>query len=440
MSDQSSFRSANAWRSKFRSKQHEQAHDAEVEQNQPLEHRSVFRGKPVVVDTAPALASLLGRLRAAGSFAYDSEFIGELYYVPKLCLIQVSTTEEIALIDPLAKIDFTALWELLADASVEKIVHAGAQDMEPVLRFLNRPAANVVDTQIAAGLARLPYPLSLQRLIQDTLGARIGKGLTFTHWDQRPLSSQQLHYAADDVRYLPAVWGLLREQLEAAGNMAMLREECEAMSVQTPYRFDPETSYLRIRGCGTLDARQLGIIRELAAWRDAAARAADLPPRSFLKDEIMIELARRAPSTNEKLMDIQGLPRPVRAANADAILAAIRSGSAKPIERTGEYRKNEELPRQQFQTDAIHSLVQTLCFARGVDPALAFTRSDLGELLQAIHAGQDIAACESLRLMQGWRRDLIGQPLTSLIRSGGSRTLRVENSELSIERPEPDKA
>ena len=110
-----------------------------------------------------------------------------------------------ALIDPLAGIDLRPFWELLCDPSVEKIVHAGQQDIEPVVRHLGRAPANIFDTQIAAGLAGLPYPVSLSKLVNELAGAKLGKGLTFTHWDQRPLSAMQLRYAADDVRYLPRV-------------------------------------------------------------------------------------------------------------------------------------------------------------------------------------------------------------------------------------------
>src|SRR5262249_48948952 len=153
-----------------------------------------------------------------------SEFIGELTYVPKLCVIQVATTERVELIDPLADIDLTPFWELIADETVEKVVHAGLQDIEPVVRILNRPAANVFDTQIAAGLAGMTYPLSLSKLVYELVGYKLGKGLTFSHWDQRPLSASQLRYAADDVRYLPAARAELARRLERLHHVAYAAE------------------------------------------------------------------------------------------------------------------------------------------------------------------------------------------------------------------------
>ena len=143
------------------------------------------------ITTQEEFEALIGRLRAAGSFAYDSEFIGELTYLPKLCLIQVATTQEISLIDPIAKIDLLEFWELVADPAVEKITHAGQQDLEPVIRHLNRPGQNVFDTQISAGFVGMAYPVSLSKLVREVIGARLEKGLTFSHWDQRPLSGSK---------------------------------------------------------------------------------------------------------------------------------------------------------------------------------------------------------------------------------------------------------
>jgi ribonuclease D len=424
-----SFRQAHAWRSKFRSRSHDAAHEEGPAPQIQCTHERVFRGKPELVQTQEGLEKLIGRLRAAGSFAYDSEFIGELSYVPRLCLVQTATDQEITLVDPLAEIDLKPLWELMADASVEKIVHAGGQDMEPVKRNLQRPAANVVDTQIAAGFAGLPYPVSLQRLVLQMLQVRLGKGLTFTHWDQRPLSAQQLRYAADDVRYLPAAWAELRKLVEAAGTFRWAGQECEAMCLSTPYQFDPLTSFTRIRGAGSLDARQLGILRELALWRDGCARQEDLPPRTVVKDEVMIDLCRTAPGSEDRLSAIQGLPRPIRQNHAQAILDAIKLGAASPAPEAMENRKMDELPREQFRTDALHSAAQTMCMAQGIDPQIVFARTDMAEFTRAMSNGGEL---DKLRIMQGWRKEVVGQWLVDACRSGEATAFACPEGRLAV--------
>src|SRR5204863_1978024 len=129
------------------------------------------------------------------------------------------------------------------DPSVEKIVHAGAQDVEPVIRNIGKEPANLFDTQIAAGLAQMAYPIALAKLVLELTGAKLGKGLTFTHWDQRPLSDMQLRYAADDVRYLPAVRDAIVKNLESLGHLNWAREECAAMCNASLHTFNPDTAY-----------------------------------------------------------------------------------------------------------------------------------------------------------------------------------------------------
>ena len=407
-------KASHLWRSKFRDRAHDLAHEEVEPTGAPRStHPLVTHDKPHLVQTQAELVELIGELRSAGSFAFDSEFIGELYYIPKLCLLQIATSQKITLVDPLAELDLMPLWDLMCDPAVEKIVHAGGQDMEPALRATGRPAANVVDTQIAAAFGRLVYPVSLQRLVLQLLDVRLGKGLTFTQWDARPLSAQQLRYGADDVRYLPAAWSVLKERLESAGTLSWMQQESDAMCLASPYQFDPQTSLYKVRGAGSLDNKQLGMLRELTIWRDGAARQADLPPRTFLKDEILVDLCRRAPRDQEKLQNINGLPRPVRAAHSEAILQAISQGASNPITDANESRKVEELPEAQFRTDEVVCQAQQICYTRGIDPQMVFSRADVAELLRRVSRGRDTA---DLRIMQGWRGEVAGGPIVALLK------------------------
>jgi len=322
-------------RSKHRSRSHEDAHaDGPAQRVDLTKHPNVpaggAAGEAEMVTTDEQLGELIGHLRESGSFAYDSEFIGELTYVPKLCLIQVATTKRIALIDPLAKVELRPFWELLADESVEKVVHAGDQDVEPVVRHLGKPAANIFDTQIAAGFVGMAYPVALLKLVHELVGIKLGKGLTFTHWDQRPLSAMQLRYAADDVRYLPALREKIGQRLSALQHERWASEEFAALCDVRLYQFDPDTSYMRVRGATMLTGQQLAILRELTIWRDGTARAHDVPPRAFLRDEVLVDLSRNPVKDVQKLNRVRGLPRPVEAAHGAEIVAAIGRGLSVP--------------------------------------------------------------------------------------------------------------
>ncbi|QOV89104.1 ribonuclease D [Humisphaera borealis] len=403
-----------SWRSAHRDKAHSAAHDGDEPELPPQqidEHPLVPRGHALLVTADAELAKLIDRLRQAGTFAYDSEFIGELSYHPKLCLIQVASAHEVALIDPIADIDLMPFWELLADPAVEKIVHAGQQDVEPVVRHLGRGPANVFDTQIAAGMCSFPYPVSLGKLTLELTGVRLGKGLTFSHWDQRPLSKQQLRYAADDVRYLPRLHDELKSRLDARGFLPWVRQECDAMCEPSQYRFDPQTQWLRIKGAGSLDARHAGVLRQLVIWRNASAKETDVPPRAFLKDEVLVDMARTPIRSVDKLQRVKGLPRPVEIEFGQAIVDATTRGLADPVTNLEESANQEPTPSEKFQTDALLSAAQLICFSKGIDPSLVGSRADFTELYYAL---RDSAEVGELHVMTGWRKEAAGDEVAAL--------------------------
>ena len=401
-------------RPQHRAKSHDQAHtEEEIEDSsQVRDNPLIYQGEATLVATQEELGALIGRLRTAGSFAYDSEFIGELTYLPKLCLIQVATTQEISLIDPIAKIDLREFWELVADPAVEKITHAGQQDLEPVIRHLNRPGQNVFDTQISAGFVGMAYPVSLSKLVREVVGARLGKGLTFSHWDQRPLSGQQLKYAANDVRYLPAIRVELGRRLVEVGHGAFAAEECAAQCDVGLYRFDPETAYLKVRGAGGLHPQALAVLKQLVLWRNEAAKQHDVPPRAFLKDEILIDMSREPIKSVEKLARVRGLPRPVEHAHGAEIVEATKRGLATPVAEQPQSRNIEETPTDKHRADALWAVTQCLCIGQKIDPDLVCSRQEIGRLYRQLQAGE---TPNGLRLLTGWRHKAVASTLLDLM-------------------------
>ena len=406
-----------SYRSAHRARSHESTHaeEAPSTSGRQVDHPLVPKGPATLVTTEEQLGELIAHLRDSGRFGYDSEFIGELTYVPKLCLIQVASAERIALVDPLAGLDVTPFWELVADPAVEKIVHAGQQDLEPIIRFLDRPPANVFDTQIAAGFIGLPYPLSLSKLINETAGVKLGKGLTFTHWDQRPLSSMQLRYAADDVRYLVLARQRIGEQLDALDHAEWAAAECAAQCDPNVFRFNPEQQYLRVRGAGSLQPRNLAVLRELTIWRDAVARQLDVPPRAFLKDEVMIDLARNPIKSVEKLGRVRGLPRPVETDYGSEMVALTAKALALPESELPATNQIEPTPREKFRTDSLWAVAQCLCAGQSIDVAVATNRQEINEFYQSLSDKNNQNASEPHRLRTGWRREALGRPLEELL-------------------------
>ncbi len=417
-------------RSDYRSRSHDYAHhDTGGNHPQPPTHPLIPRGDAEMISTAIGLKALLAQLRAAGRFAYDSEFIGELTYIPKLCLIQVASTEQVWLIDPLAGLDLMPFWELLCDPAIEKIVHAGSQDLEPVCRHTKRSPANIFDTQIAAGFIGMTYPVSLTRLVREITEVPLGKGLTFTHWDQRPLSASQVRYAADDVRYLLAVRDEIGRRLESRGHTAWAMTECATICDPSLYRFDPDHQYRRVRGATSLHPTGLAVLRELVIWRDGCARAHDLPPRSFLRDEILIDLARNPVKSLDQLNRVRGLPRPVEMGHGSEIVAAIARAAAMPQDDLPSTRQREETPTEKYRADSLWCAVEALCFGRGIDPGLIANRSEIGQLHRHLTTGEDPG---DVRLLTGWRREAIGEPLLALVQRAASLDMRWNDGSMII--------
>ncbi|MCC7351724.1 MAG: ribonuclease D [Phycisphaerales bacterium] len=403
-----------SWRSRHRSAAHQQAHALPADlpavvADDPL----VPAGPPQLIDTPTALAGLIDHLSGVDCFGYDSEFIGELTYIPKLCLIQVASAQRVALIDPLAGLDLTPFWQLLCDEKIEKIVHAGQQDLEPVVRLHHGQPANVFDTQIAAGFVGIGYPVALSKLVKELSGVKLGKGLTFSHWDQRPLSTMQLHYAAEDVRYLPAMRRELGQKLQVGERAEWARQECQAMTQVRLYQFDPETQVGRLRGSTSLSAQGLAIARELLIWRDAVARNQDVPPRSLVRDEVLVDLAKTPIKTVEKLNRVRGLPRPVEEAHGGAIVEAINRACALPPDQLPTVKQHEERPVEKFRADGLWALVQCLSAGLGIDPALVSSRQETGELYRALANGG--ADNLDLRLLRSWRRSAVGQTVLNMV-------------------------
>lgn len=403
------------YRSRHRELSHDQAH-AETHDQHPgplLDHELVCAADPTLITSQPALVEFINFLRGVGSFGYDSEFIGEHSYYPELCLIQVSTPTRIALIDPLSNLELRPFWALLADSAVEKVVHAGQPDLEPVARHLRLPPHNVFDTQIAAGFAGLPYPMALGKLLHQLTGAEMPgstRGLKFSRWNKRPLTDAQIRYAANDVRYLPLMRRLIGERLHALGNAALAAEECQSLSDLSMYDIDPLSQRIRIRGVEKLGAIKTAALRGLMAWRDRAAREQNVPPRSLLRDETLYALAALPVRSEADFKQISGLPRPVKKHYGqqivESVAAAIQGLAAESgLDDAGASRQpriNTDEMRQQVET--LWARIVEQCAARSIDPKLATSKRELERVLRARHRRSPIDS----PLMKGWRREVIG--------------------------------
>ncbi len=427
---------------RYYSRRRRKHHDAEDHGDrgaaiQRADHPMVCADPPELITDAAALAELVDHLRAAGRYAFDTEFIGELTYAPELCVIQVATAERVALVDPRAGLDLDPFWATVVDPAIETIVHAGVQDLEPAWRLTGREPRAILDTQIALAFAALPYPLSLREALELLLGVRLGKRMTFTQWDHRPLSPSQIRYAADDVRYLPAVADEAARRLDALGHARWAAEECAALSDAAAYRFDPVAQARRLRGTRNLTPRQLGVVVHLLQWREDVAREQNVPARTVVRDEALKTLAQKNPASVDELYGLNILPRNLIRLHGERVVEAVRAGLALDADALPAVRPQVETAARRSEIDSLWAVIQAWCFGRSVHPALVTSRQELVGLFADGVSADRLAGS---RLDQGWRRELLGDVLTAFLDRTATLALRWEErvtAERSSQRSRP---
>lgn len=408
-----------SYRRRKREFQHEEAHAEEAAPHTPpLEHPEVPAGKPRMVSSPEELDDLIHTLREAGSVAFDTEFIGEETYHPRICLIQLATTELTAIIDPFVIDDLNPVWELIADSEVETIVHAGNVDLMHVRRAINTEPGLVVDTQVAAAFAGLPWPVGLARVIESFTGRRLGKGHTFTNWDARPLSTQQLRYAADDVRYLPMLWSLLRKDLEQRGTLDWALTECKNRLIGES-GFDPDAQSRRASKGMRLKPRAQALLRALVCERDRIAEQEDRPHRVVLPDGALLEIIRRRPESKSDLAAIRGLPRPTAERWFTDILEIVANAEQLELPSRPYVGLQGETAPEQVAVDALWMVVSTRLLALGISPGMVISRAALANWFLGNQRGEN----RSLFTPDDWRWQALGAWLEAFL--AGERRLSV---------------
>lgn len=186
------------------------------------------------------------------------------------------------------------------------------------------------------------------------------------------------------------------------------------------YVFDPDTQYLRVRGASSLSAQGLAILRELTIWRDEAARQEDIPPRSLVKDEILLEMSRNPNRSTDKLNRVRGLPRPVEDQYGTAIVEATLRALALPPAQMPKQNHHEPSPSERFRAEALWAAAQAICTGQGIDPALATNRGEIVEFDRRLASKESL---DDLHLLKGWRRQALGQPLLDMLHNNRPFTL-----------------
>lgn len=350
------------------------------------------------------LKALCSRLAEHGFVAVDLEFIREKTYYPVLCLIQTASTDEAAIIDPLAPdLDLQPFFELMQNPKVTKVFHSCRQDVEIIYNLSGQIPTPLFDTQIAAMACGFGESVSYERLVKAVLNIELDKTDCLSNWQLRPLNEHQLEYACGDVTHLTKLYLHLKQELDKKGRNEWIKEELELVSLPSTYAADPDEIWHKIK-FRSHNSRVLSNLKALAAWRERRARSKDVPRQSVIKDDILTMIAAAAPKSKEDLEKIRGMRKDVASGKlADEMLEAL--ANVKVDSKLGKTAA-ENVNFIPALVEMFKLLLRIVSQEQGVVPRLIASETDL----QKLAAFQD----KGSPLLCGWRREVFGQSALKL--------------------------
>lgn len=389
------------------------------------------------------LIAFAERLDGVREIGFDTEFHAEQTYWPKVMLLQFSTPDELVLVDPLApevKASLGGFLELFRMRKQVLVGHALERDLEIFLRLNGGLPVRVFDTQIAAAFVGLGGPISLAALLQARLGIEVEKLYTQADWGKRPLPPAQAAYAADDVRHLLPLAESLREELDARGRLDWVEEEhARLLNPQAYLPADPSEAWRRVGRKPPARTRARAVLEAVAAERERIARETDRPARKVLSDDVLVDLAKRAPTETKHLdSDTRRRPAPNLERYSRRWLEAIQVGLGAPLDEG----PGEPLPLPAGARAAVdlgRLLAEWMLEAEDISPwLLPSLEAALQEVVRVVPRDRD--ALRAGLGLGGWRDHLLLEPLWQLY--GERRGIRIVDgldglrAELSVVEPD----
>jgi ribonuclease D len=380
---------------------------------------------PIIVSDSDALANVVLSALETDAVAIDTEFFWERTFYPQLGLVQLALGDgRIFLLDAVALQSLASLGLLLVAPRVQKVLHDGIQDLTLLRRVCGCGAPrNIFDTRLSAGFCGHSSVISLRGLLEQRLGVTIEKDEQRADWLARPLSDNQLRYAALDVAHLLSLKDSLAKSAKELGNDQWLAQELASLDDESlTAERAAEEYFLRFKGRGKLDARGLAILQELSDWREHEARRADVPRNRVFSDDVLLQLVRARPTS---LQDVQAVLRAQRiggpqnryrrkASAQHALFAAIERANARPEQQCPQPPlRPEGAENGTKRGEKLIAYVEEAAAHKQIDAALVASRSELRKLgklgASASHNPGDH------RVLGGWRKELLGNAFVELL-------------------------
>jgi ribonuclease D len=361
----------------------------------------------IVTNTAD-LKALITELENAPYLALDTEFLRDQTYWPKLCLIQVASTDVAAIIDPLVDgIDLKPFYELLKNPKIVKVFHAARQDIEIFQQQGGVIPHPLFDTQVAAMVAGYGDAASYETLARRIAGVEIDKSSRFTDWSRRPLSNKQLEYAIGDVTHLRMIYEVLDAELKKNHREAWVADEISALQNAELYAMNPANAWKRLKA-RTTSKRFIALLAAIAEWREREAQTRDIPRGRVLKDEAILEIAAHPPESADALERIRAIPKGfANSRMGKTLMDAIEHGRhAQPPEGIEPEKPRRKREPSQAAIDLLKTLLRLRAEDANVAPRLIANADDI----ESLAAFED----DGIAALQGWRAEVFGNDALAL--------------------------
>ena len=360
-----------------------------------------------LITTTADLAAVCDRLARHPFVTVDTEFLRETTYFPQLCVLQIASVEESAVIDALAEgLDLAPFFALMANEKVLKVFHAARQDIEIIWHLAGIVPAPVFDTQVAAMVLGYGDSIAYDQLVERITGHRPDKTHRFTDWSSRPLSEAQIHYAEGDVTHLRDVFVALDADLKKRGRSDWVSEEMEILTSPKTYDADPARAWERLK-TRVRKPKELAILMEVAAWREREAQTRNVPRSRVLKDDAIGDIATHAPTSIERLAGLRSLPKGFERSKWGAdILEAVQRGLARDLRELPKLDKPRHNGNGSATVELLKVLLRMTSERYAVASKVIATVDDLEQI--ATNDDADVGA------LKGWRRELFGDAALAL--------------------------
>ncbi|MCK5925942.1 MAG: ribonuclease D [Methylococcales bacterium] len=370
------------------------------------------------IDTPEQLEKLCQKIAIAPWIALDTEFLREKTYYPKFCLLQIATPEWVVCIDPLAFKQLDVLFEVIYNPKLIKVFHSCRQDLEIFYQLTGKVPTPVFDTQIAAPLLGIQDNPGYAMLVSTFLNVNLSKAYTRTDWSHRPLSPEQIQYAADDVIYLCQIYEIMQAKLIELDRVEWLTADFKALYNLDIYEVKPENAWQRIKGKKKLTGKQLSIVQSLTEWREQLARSENKPRNWLVRDDLIIELAKLQPTTVSELAAVRQINDGLIRRYGKVLCRLIAAAKQKTISPLKEDDKSfKKTQHQEALLDVLSALVKIRADDHLINPNLLASRKELEKLL---------FNDDDCQVLRGWRFGMVGKELQALLLGEYSLTIKQE--------------